>query len=327
MINEKINLFNFQTPLQQMNLRINNKNLFMKRDDLINFYFGGNKVRKYEYILREILEKKIEKIITFGSIHSNHVGITAAVAAHFNLECDIIILLDRNDKNIALENQHEGNSSLLGLFNTNRYYCYRDEAYNYISNHLELQQKQKKDYYFVPGGGHTALGALGYIDALKEIVEQCKNNNIEVDAIFLPTGTGTTQAGLIYGKKLLNFSGNIFGITVARSASRCKHEIFNILNELNRILDSTIQFTTEDIVVLEDYMKPYGQIDNEIIGTIKELAASDAVLLDPIYNGKAFAAMKKMLIQNQFEEYRNILYLNTGGLPNIFIKKFLRGLI
>jgi 1-aminocyclopropane-1-carboxylate deaminase/D-cysteine desulfhydrase-like pyridoxal-dependent ACC family enzyme len=290
----------------------------MKRDDLIGFYFGGNKVRIYEYIMSEVIKKDVEKLITFGSIHSNHVRITAAIAAHFNLDCDIIVLIE-DGQDIP---QLEGNSLLLEFIGVNIYFCKIQKAKEYIDDYLEYQKNKGIKYFFVPGGGHLPIGALGYVDALYEIQTQCKQQNIKIDAIFTPTGTGTTQAGLIYGKKLLKFSVDIVGVTVARNIMRCKEEIINMLDALNDLTGYSITFESSDINILDNGSKKYGLIDEEIIEIMRKVTKSDSVLLDPIYNAKSFLVMEKILKNSN--DYKNVIYLNTGGSPNIFTDKVCR---
>lgn len=315
-LSSKIELLKFNTPLYKMNYSIDDINIFIKRDDLMDFGIGGNKVRKLEYILHEPLKSGVEKLITFGSIHSNHVRITASIANYFDLDCDIIILTDKNEKEINIE----GNRFLLDFYNANVFYSKLDEAKEYIDNHLE--KKNKGNYFFIPGGAHSIYGALGYVEAMHELIEQTNDN---FDAIFLPTGTGTTQAGLIFGKKLLNLNLDIIGISVARKKERCKRIIKETLTEMNKEFNEKFQYDNKDIIVEDKYLDAYGEINNSIIDIIKSIERSDGILLDPIYNSKAFLGMKKILEKNK-DKYKNILYLNTGGLPNIFTEDFIEGI-
>ena len=315
---KKFKLINGVSPLVKLNYKIGKTSIFMKRDDLLDFYFGGNKVRLYEYIMQEVKSKNVEKLITFGSIHSNHVRVTAAVAAYCNIDCDLIIIKEKENGNLNIE----GNSLLMSFLNVNIYECYSDEAREYIDKHLENQEKKNINYFFVPGGGHLPIAAMGYVDALEEIIDQSEILNVEMDAIFTPTGTGTTQAGLIYGKKTLGFNGDIIGVTVARDPDKCKYEITKMLEGLNLILEKDVHFgATEDIKVIDNCGKRYGIIDNDIIQIMREIAVSEGILLDPIYNAKSFWVMQEMILKKELQEYKNVLYLNTGGSPNIFTQE------
>lgn len=97
---KKVNLLKGVSPLQKLNYRVGHTEIYMKRDDLIGFGGGGNKVRLFEYIASDIIKQHSKKIITFGSIHSNHVRVAAIVASHLEIPCDIIILQDNKFENI-----------------------------------------------------------------------------------------------------------------------------------------------------------------------------------------------------------------------------------
>lgn len=314
---DKLKLIRGTSPLYKLNFNVDKKNIFMKRDDLIDFGIGGNKVRLLEYIVFKALKKNVEKLITFGSMHSNHVRITSSIANMLNLDCDIIILKDEAEDNIL-----EGNQMLLDVYGCNVYYCDIKEATQYIDDHLQKQKDKRINYCFIPGGGHTSEGALGYVKAMHEIYTQCKEDSIHIDTIILPTGTGTTQAGIIYGCKLLNLDINVIGISIARSKQRCQKEIKCTLDELNKKFLKQYKIELEDINVVDKYLDHYGNITNSELTIIKKLINTDGIILDPIYNGKAFSVMTTM-IQNNEVNKENILYINTGGLPNIFTRNFI----
>lgn len=315
---DKINLINNVTPIVKLRKGVGNTSIYMKRDDLIDFYFGGNKVRLYEYIISDVIKQKAEKLITFGSVHSNHVRVTAAVAAYFGLVCDIITIQDNN----RVETLVDGNSLLMDFIGVKRYVCSSENAKEYIDNHLNIQEMQGVNYYFVPGGGHTPIAAMAYSDIMNEILIQSESLNVNFDAVFLPTGTGTTQAGLVHGKDKFKFGGVIYGVTVARKPERCKKEVINMLNGLGKIGSHDKLYEESGINILENGGIEYGEVNSRIINIMKDLAKSDGILLDPIYNAKSFYAMIKYLIENN--NYTNVLYLNTGGIPNIFIEEVSR---
>ena len=193
-------------------------------------------------------------------------------------------------------------------------HCKYEDASRFIDMYkYSLEQKNIK-YLWIPGGGHLPEAAFGYVDASKEIIKQLDENQCSMDAVFLPCGTGTTQAGLTYG-----FAGTnteIIGVTIARSIERCNEEIDDILRGMEKIdiYESTKKY---NYCVIENDGSKYGEKNNNIDELIKEIAISDGIFLDPIYNAKAFMGMKKELERQQ--KYKNVLYINTGGTPNIFI--------
>lgn len=291
----------------------------MKREDLLPKYFGGNKVRILASIFSEIDIQDITRVVSFGSRHSNHIRVLAAMMLERDIPCDLIILDNKNNKSIA-----EGNELLAILYNANIYLCPSSEARKYIDSHLYNLKKQGEKVLFIPGGGHTVDGANGYVLAVNEIIDQ--TGGLDIDCIFLPTGTGTTQAGLIFGSKLRNWHVKIIGVTVARSLERCKKEIKDLLTELNKRYDTEFSFNDDVIEVIDNSEKPYGAIDKDIVDTIRAVAKSDGIVLDPIYNAKTFLKMTSLLQKREYSTYKNILYLNTGGIPNIFTRSFMEAL-
>ena len=297
----KIQLIHQETCIQKLRGTYSGTNVYVKRDDLIDFAFGGNKVRMAEYIGAVAQERLCTKIITFGSVHSNHVRVMGCLCNYLAIDCDLIILRDSEEATIG------GNYKLLQqLKGIHLEYCNTDEAHDFIDNYQAKQESEGINYLWVPGGGHMVEAAYGYRDAANEILRQQKALDVQFDAVFLPCGTGTTQAGLIMGLK--NTGIDVIGLTVARPVERCKTVITSMLQK-------TVHTPEEwNVNVLESKI-PYGQTSDEVIETTKALAQKDGLFLDPVYNAKSFWGMTEYLKENRFE---NVLYLNTGGTPNIF---------
>ena len=222
----KEKLFFEESIIQKIKFNNPSKTIYMKRDDLLSFGFGGNKVRLYEYIIGEVLTKGVKKIVTYGSQYSNFLRVTVSVCSYFGIACDLIIL-----KNDVEEQVNKGNRALLDYFDARIVYCKESEAHDFIDEYKASCGIEGIDYIWIPGGGHTDAAAFGYVDAAYEIQEQLKSNNMKIDAVFLPCGTGTTQAGLIHGFRNTNIP--IYGVTVARSIERCQHEITRLLDSMD----------------------------------------------------------------------------------------------
>ena len=294
---KKVTLHHNVTALQSLNYKIGKCSIWMKRDDTLDFAFGGNKVRLFEYLIPDIIEKKYTKIATHGGPFSNHNRVAAAVASVLGIDCDIIVIGDKLD-------YVGGNRILTDYFNANLLFCSESNAYDFIEEYLN---NKNDDCFWIPGGAHLKTAVFAYEDTIKETFMQAKELNIEFDAVYLPTGTGTTQAGVILGCR--NTGIPVYGVTVARDINRCKREIETLLDTYisKEELESNIN-------ILESGYK-YGMSNGKDCKCVYELAISDGIILDPIYNAKAFCMMSKDL---QNKEYNNVLYINTGGIPNIF---------
>lgn len=306
--NEKIKLINNISSLYKMQYRVGKTNIYIKRDDTLDFAFGGNKVRLFEYIASIIVKSRVERVVTFGSVYSNHVRVAAAVCAKLGVECDIIVLEEEGKKKTG------GNFVLTSMYNPNLLYCKLEEAYSFIDDYQERLHKQGIKFLWIPGGGHMPEAAWGYVDAAKEILIQADELNIEFDACFVPCGTGTTQAGIVYG--FGKQKTKVFGVTVARTKERCRKEIEDIILKMD-INSGTALKLVENINVLDNLNIKYGESNDDIHSLIEDVAITDGIFLDPVYNAKAFLGMKLYLSENT--QYKNVLYINTGGTPNIFI--------
>lgn len=306
----KYKLFNNITPLHKLNFKVNHSNIWMKRDDLIDFAFGGNKVRLYEYIAGLIIEKAVNKVVTYGSKYSNYLRVTAVVCAYLNVECDLIIL-DENEN----YSDTGGNFDLLHYLPVNLVYCPLDKAHDFIDEYKSRLDCLGVNYLWIPGGGHLPEASFGYVDAAKEIKKQMSFFNISFDAIFLPCGTGTTQAGLIY-----EFKNNvdIYGISVARTSVLCQKEILWSIDQMESI--SNEKKSKYNVNVIHNQNEKYGFLSDTIKDTIRCIAKSDGIFLDPVYNARAFCGMLNFLEDSACCKYKNILYINTGGQPNLFFR-------
>ena len=191
-------------------------------------------------------------------------------------------------------------------------HCSLEDAHDFID---EYQEQQKgENFLWIPGGGHIPEAAFGYVDAAQEMLQQADELGLTFDAVFLPCGTGTTQAGLIYG--LRNQDIKVIGISIARPVERCINEIKDTLNSMYEF-DGLVSSNSPDIIVLDNMGIKYGDTDENIIEVSRQLAHTDGIFLDPIYNAKAFYGMKQYL--EDYDQLQKVLYVNTGGLPNIFM--------
>lgn len=291
------------TPLHYLGEEVENK-IYIKRDDMTGFAFGGNKARKNRYFIEEALKKEANHIITYGSVDSNHCRIVAAYAKKYKKKCTLILAETSNKK-------EKGNFSLYRFFEAKIKWTQVDKVKETIDDTIKKIQIQNEKPYFIYGGAHGNLGTQAYVDAFKEIIEIDK-----FDYIFLASGTGTTQAGLIAGNSIFNEDKcKIVGISIARKEENGKNIIKNSLKEY--CIEKNIEISSE-IYFSDKYIgSSYGDIYTEVKKTIKDVAFKYNIILDPIYTGKAFYGMKEYLKENKIKN-KKILFLHTGGLPLFF---------
>ena len=310
---EKSN-YRIPTIIQSLG-RFKNNNLYIKRDDLLPFSFGGNKARKAMYFLEDIKKTKSNCVITYGSNSSNHCRIIANMAASMKMRC-IIISPEEDDESTF-------NLQMLDRFGADVIRCPISDVPETIEKTIVSMQNQGFIPYFIMGGGHGNLGTQAYIESFSEILDYESNNSTQFDYIFHASGTGTTQAGLVCGKILNNSNVKIIGISIARKNPRGKQVVTDSVNEY--MMSAGFQDDYSDQVeLIDDYvLDGYGKYNAEIDQTIHNVLIDYGIPLNRTYTGKAFWGMGKFLEKENIEN-KNILFIHTGGTPLFF--DYLRGI-
>ena len=296
------------TPIQKIS-DFNTNEMYIKREDLIDLSFGGNKARKVEYFMEDILNKKSDYIVTYGSVQSNHCRVVAALSAKMGIKC--LLILAETD-----EIDYGGNYFLYKLYDAKITFSKVDKVSSTIDETIQKLKDDGYNPYFITGGGHGNLGTMAYVDAYKEITNQ--NKDKEFDYIFFASGTGTTQAGLIIGNEKENSKTKIVGISIARNKKRATEVIYESIKDYCQEYNEDLDIDKININIEDRYIgNGYGHIYEEILSTIKEVSRKDNILLDPVYTGKAFYAMNDYIVKNNIKN-KKILFIHTGGMPILF---------
>jgi len=315
---------NLPTPLQKLaNISglFKKIRIFIKRDDLTGNCFGGNKERMLEFIIADAVKKNATTLVTVGDPPSNHCRLTAALANKLGLKTELIIIDSP---------QYKGADSkfffpLYNLLGAKIHKTKKDKVKDEIENVLSILRRKKEKPYFIEGGGHNPLGAIAYIETFKELNGQLKKYNLSPKYLVLPTGTGTTQAGLIMGAKLFNSKINIIGISVSRKKKRCLEEIKILIDNTSRFLKIPFKINDKDIMIYDKYIgKEYGIPTKESEKIMKLTAQKEGLIIDPIYNAKAMAGLFDLIRQKKIKGL--IIYLHTGGLPAVFAGNYIKNL-
>jgi D-cysteine desulfhydrase family pyridoxal phosphate-dependent enzyme len=322
----RIPLAEYPTPLEHLprlsaQLR---REIFIKRDDYIGPGLGGNKTRKLEYLLAEAQQQAPQrgmiKVVTFGGLQSNHARITTAAARKLGLEPHLFYFEPRPKQltgNLLLNQLMDAHMHFIPL-GTGGNGSMTLEATNRLVHLLAWLRLGR--HYFIPVGGYSWRGCLGYVRAAIEIDSQARALGIENAHLVLAAGTGGTLAGLLAGLTLINSSLNLLGIDVGKLWKGFAASLTRLTGDICEHLGTKRVFEPREIPLLEGvYSVPkYGVPSPGCWDAIRRLARAEGILLDPVYTGKAFAGLLDLAEKGQLGSNEPIIFLHTGGLPALF---------
>ena len=282
--------------------------LFMKREDLIPFSFGGNKARKSQLFFREIDKGNYDSVVTYGSGSSNHCRVIANECCRRGMSCFIISPLEASESTL--------NSQMMELFGAQITTAPVPDVHDTIEGKIKELREAGRRPYFIEGGGHGNIGTEAYVQCYEEIKEYEQTENIHFDYIFIASGTGTTHAGLVCGQLLSGDNRKIVGISIARKNPRGWDVVVDSIRSYlgDRATEEQIQ---EKTIFIDDYTSGYGKDDRRVIETIETVLKKYGIPLDATYTGKAFMGMNEYIQKEQIRD-KNILFIHTGGTPLFF---------
>lgn len=325
----RFKLATLPTPLQFMEKvteSLGGPNIYLKRDDETGLAFGGNKVRKLEFIIADALEKKADVIITSGGVQTNHGRLTMAAAVKAGIKPVLVVTNEEPDN-------YEGNlllDSLLGaeihftsidksLSPEKAHEAGRIEGEKKVKELKEKFQKEGKQVYVVPRGGRSIQGTLGYFLASLEIYEQMISKQMKLDYIVTSVGSSSTLGGLILGNKMFNTGIKVIGISVSRNAEEIKDLILQQAQEFIDYFSLNISISREEICVFDSYVGDGYAIPTDAgLDAIKLFGSKESVFMDHIYTGKGMSGLLDLIGKEYFKMDENILFIHTGGGPALF---------
>lgn len=272
----------------------------MKRDDLTGLALGGNKIRKLEMLMAEAVAAGADAVVTCGAVQSNHCRCTAAAAAKLGLDCGLLLFEGRHNDN--------GNLLLDELFGARidiRPASDRPRAEELMAEHARRYSRP----FIIPFGGSNAIGAAAYVWAYEELREQLGGREA---TIFCVTSSGATHAGLAVGEAALG-GFRVVGISIADPVADCQRRLATLVAETAALVDFRGPVPT---TVLDGYQGDgYGVPSPAGMEAVRRLARLEGILLDPVYTGKAMAAL---IAEAAGRWQRPLVFLHSGGIPALF---------
>jgi L-cysteate sulfo-lyase len=288
--------------------------LWIKRDDQTGLSFGGNKVRKLEFVLGDARKNKADTIVTVGGIQSNHCRQTAAACAAAGFRC--ILLLGGTEP----EN-YTGNLLLDKMLGAELKF-YPDDSVLTLNTRLDEVTETLKDLglnpYAVPAGAEMPIGTIPYAIAMEELHLQAQKERFSPQNILVATGTGGTLAGLILGAHMLELDVNIIGISVLSDAETTKKRVESLIN---RIIDDyqEVKAFEPKINIDDSFMgEGYGILSSTVKTSLDMFAKMDGIILDPVYTAKAGVALMGMALNGDITADSHTVFWHTGGQPALY---------
>lgn len=217
--------------LDRLSALLGGPQIWIKRDDSIGVAGGGNKVRKLSWLMADAIRRGTDLVITSGSPQSNHARQTAAVAAMCGLGCELV--LQRGVPHRTAEYERCGNILLDRIFGADITFAAGEADVDaVIAARARALAEAGARAYVIPAGGSNALGAMGYVDCAAELGRQFSTESISPDTIVHATGSGSTQAGLVFGLHAAGVAAQVHGISVGAPREEQALKVGRLLRDL-----------------------------------------------------------------------------------------------
>jgi D-cysteine desulfhydrase len=309
----RLRLGKLPTPLDEMprlSKLLGGPRLLIKRDDLTGLATGGNKTRKLEFLIADALAENSDTVITAGGPQSNHCRQTAAAAAIAGLDCHLVLGGEAQPPvgNLLLD-------KLLGATVHWTPKPARNARMAELADELRAAGRRPR---VIPVGGSTPLGAVGYVAAMFELVDQLAERGERVDHLLFATSSGGTQAGIVLGARLAGFGGKVTAISIDNLPDDQSDEKFlagvcEIACEAAALLGAAERPTVADFHTSYDYLGAgYGVVGDLEREAIQMFARTEGILVGPVYTGRAAGAMIDLVRRGTFGADETVLFWHTG---------------
>jgi len=322
---DRLGLAHLPTPLEPMkrlSAHLGGPRLWVKREDCTGVGFGGNKLRKLDYVLREALDSGADTLVSGGVVQSNSQRQVAAVAAKLGQACHLAVYHGRLAPP-SPEYAHTGNALLNRLFGATLHDVPwdgdRNGAIHGLADRLRAEGRKP---YVVPYGVSSPLGALAYASTVLEIAAQSEALGFSPQAIVHCSGSGGTQAGLVVGASACLPGARIVGIDIDAEPERVRADVCTFGHAAAALLGRPFDDACVDVVA--GHAGPaYGVPHAATVGAIRLAAQTEALVLDPVYSGKGLAGLIALIKTGRWTAGQDVVFIHTGGAPALFAYRHL----
>lgn len=316
----RVGLAHLPTPLEPMRRlseALGGPRLWVKREDRTGLDFGGNKLRKLDYVLHEAVEAGCDTLVSGGVVQSNSQRQVAAAAAKLGLDCHLAVYQGR----LAPPSPDylvSGNALLNRLYGAQLHDVpWTGDRNGAIQALFRMLRGRGRKPYLVPYGVSNGLGAVGYATTAFEIAWQMGREGHVPNAIVHCSGSAGTQAGLVVGASVCLPTTEIVGIDIDAEAERVRADVVRYASEAAELLE--VGFEENRVEVVAGLAGPaYGVPHKQTIEAIKLAGRLEAMALDPVYSGKGLAGLIELVHQGRWGAGDDVVFIHSGGAPALF---------
>lgn len=295
--------------------------LWIKRDDWVGLAVGGNKVRKLAYLLADAQARGVAKVVSYGGLQSNFLRAMASGCARLGLEAHCLYFERRPPRltgNLLLAHLVGARLHFVPLGGSGgpRKMARTNRLVRAVA--AALPGIGLRRVYFMPVGGHTPLGCLGYVPAAQEIVQQAEAAGFQPDVVVTAAGSGGTAAGLLAGFRLLQTPVQLLAVDVGKLWIGFDRDITQMASQVTALLGEACTFEAGDLGLHPGFGLGYARLHEPAQAAIEIAARSEGLLLDPVYSGKALAGLIELIRAGSLRAEQHVVFLHTGGVPALF---------
>jgi D-cysteine desulfhydrase family pyridoxal phosphate-dependent enzyme len=323
---ERAPLSHLPTAFEEMaalSAELGGPRLFVKRDDQTGLAFGGNKARKLDFILADAVAKGSDTVITWAGVQSNWARMTAAGSRRLGMN-PILVLQRREGQSVAPE---DGNLLLDRILGADVRIVEPDGDREATVAEIAAAEREagRNPYVVSVGGSRTGggmvlpLGSVAYANGFRELLGQARDAGLTLTHVVHASGSGSTQAGLVVGAKMLAPEVEIIGISSGGSKAAGEANVLAIARETVEAMGLDLEIEPADVVVHDEYVgEGYGILNQRVVETVAQVARTEGILLDPVYTGKAMTGLLNLVKNSHFSDTDVVVFLHTGGTPALF---------
>lgn len=288
--------------------------MYIKRDDLTGIGSGGNKVRCMEYIIGRAKADGCVGVVASGNGQSNLCSLAAACAARAGLKCYIVHNSEKPETSV-------GNALLNNLLGVEREYmgaCDSSIREKYVDDVIARLADKGEKYFLIRNGATTGHGALGYVNAIIELVDQCEKENLNIKHIFAPGGNGGIATGLIYGNALMGFPFTVHIISVEDTKPVLIEHIEKTIKEVEAITGLPFEYDVDKAADIVDKYMGAGWSCNtpESEQEVLDFVRTEGIYIENVYTSKLMYGYKDMVKNNLVDGDSAVIH--TGGFGSLF---------